>query len=113
MAIYLSKDWHMEEKEKHLVVDDTEYETEVPEVYAGRGKKEAVDPKNIQAVIPGVIVDIKTRKGQKVTAGDVVIVLEAMKMYNDIEAESDGEVAEIFVSKGDRVAKGQLMIRLA
>ena len=66
----------------------------------------------MRAVIPGVIVDIKVRKGQKIISGDVVIVLEAMKMYNDIEAETDGTIAEVMVSKGDKVAKGQIMIRL-
>ncbi len=103
----------MEKKIEHLVVDDTSYETEIPEGYIREGKKEAVNPGDIRAIIPGSIIDIKVRKGQDVAAGDVVIVLEAMKMYNDIEAESDGKVAEILVSKGDKVAKGQLMIRMS
>ena len=102
----------MEEKKQHLNVDGTIYETEVPDKQTGKGKAEDINPGDIRAVIPGGIVDIKVRKGQKVNVGDVVVVLEAMKMYNDIEAESDGEVAEILVSKGDKVSKGQLMIRL-
>ena len=103
----------MEEKKQYLNVDDTKYETDIPESYTGKGMEEKSAPGDIRAIIPGGIVDIKVRKGQDVSAGDVVIVLEAMKMYNDIEAESDGKVAEILVSKGDKVAKGQLMIRLA
>jgi biotin carboxyl carrier protein len=102
----------MEDKIRHLLIDDTKYETEVPERFTGKEEKEAAGSEEIRAVIPGVIVAVKVRKGQKVTAGDVVIVLEAMKMYNDIEAEADGKIAEIFVSEGDKVAKNQLMIRL-
>ena len=101
------------EKQESLLIDDTRYETEIPEGYIREGKKEVINPGDIRAIIPGSIVDIKVRKDQQIAAGDVVIVLEAMKMYNDIEAESDGKVAEILVSKGDKVAKGQLMIRLA
>ena len=102
----------MENKIEHLVVDDTRYETEIPEGYISEGKKESDNPGDVCAIIPGVIVDIKVRKDQSVAAGDVVIILEAMKMYNDIEAEIDGTVSEILVSKGDKVAKGQLMIKL-
>ena len=103
----------MGNKTEHLLIDDTIYETEVPERYIGKGKKETAGSGEIRAVIPGVIVAVKVRKGRKVTAGDVVIVLEAMKMYNDIEAETDGKIADILVSEGDKVAKNQLMIRLA
>lgn len=102
----------MENKLDYLLIDDTKYDTEVPERYVSKEKKEAVNKGDIRSIIPGVIVDIKVRKGEKVAAGDVVVVLEAMKMYNDIEAESDGAVAEILISEGDKVAKDQLMIRL-
>lgn len=102
----------MEKNMQHLPIDDTKYETEVPEGYIRKYEKQSSTPGEIRAVIPGLIIAIKVRKGQKVAAGDVVVILEAMKMYNDIEAETDGVVAEILVSKGDKVAKDQLMIRL-
>ena len=102
----------MVKDKQHLPIDGTVYETEVPEGYISKGKKISKSRGEIRAIIPGVIVDIRVRKGQKVSSGDVVIVLEAMKMYNDIEAEADSEVNEILVSKGDKVAKGQLMIKL-
>lgn len=102
----------MEEKKQQFLIDDTEYETEVPETYAGKHKKVSSKSGEIRAIIPGIIVSVNVRTGQKVISGDVVAVLEAMKMYNDIEAESEGTVGEILISEGDRVAKGQLMIRL-
>ena len=103
----------MEKDIQHLNIDDTKYETEIPDSNISKRKKEDGDSREVRAIIPGVIVEVKVRKGQKVTAGDVVIVLEAMKMYNDIEALIDGIITEILVSKGDKVAKDQLMIRMA
>ena len=102
----------MEKEIQYLNIDDTKYETEVPDKNISKGKKEDGDSREVRAIIPGVVVEVKARKGQKVTAGDVLIVLEAMKMYNDIEALIDGTITEILVSKGDKVAKGQLMIKL-
>jgi biotin carboxyl carrier protein len=100
------------EKQDSLLIDDARYETEIPEGYTGKGKEEAAKPGEIRAVIPGVIIEVRVRKDQKVGEGDVVIVLEAMKMYNNIEADSDGTVNEILVAKGDKVAKGQVMMKL-
>ena len=102
----------MEVKKQHLLVDDTDYETEVPEGYMSGRKTEKPGPGEIRAIIPGVIKSIGVKPGQSVKAGDVLIILEAMKMYNDIEAEADGKVAQILVSDGDKVAKGQLMVTI-
>jgi biotin carboxyl carrier protein len=102
----------MEKKIQHLVIDDTGYETEIPEGYIRKLKKETTGKKEIRAIIPGVISDVKVKKGQMVKEGNVVIILEAMKMLNLIEAETDGRVGEILVSAGDRVAKGQLILRI-
>lgn len=103
----------MDKKDQDLIIDDTEYETEVPDGYIRKGKEENIDPKEIRSIIPGIVTDIKVKKGEKVSAGDILITLEAMKMYNDIEAEMKGRVAEVNVKRGDRVSKGQLMIRFA
>jgi len=103
----------MEKKTQGLLIDDAKYETEVPEGYLSKSKKIYSNPREIRAVMPGVVADIYVRKGEKVTSGDVLIVLEAMKMYNDIETEVDGKITEINVKKGDKVTKGQLMIKLA
>lgn len=102
----------MEKKMQYLIIDDTGYETEIPEGYIRKIKKESAGEKAIRAIIPGVISDVKVRKGQMIKAGHVVVILEAMKMQNSIESETDGRVAEILVSTGDRVAKGQLIIKI-
>ena len=57
----------------------------------------------VKAPLPGVITDIKVNVGDAVKKGDVVIVLEAMKMANNLEAESDGTVTAICVKMGENV----------
>ena len=57
----------------------------------------------VKAPLPGVITDIKVSVGQEVKKGDVVIVLEAMKMANNLEAERDGKVTAICVKTGENV----------
>ena len=66
--------------------------------------KAAVNKNNaIKAPLPGVITDIKVAVGDDVQVGDTVIVLEAMKMANNLEAEKDGKVTAILVSQGASV----------
>lgn len=67
---------------------------------------------NVEAPMPGTILDIKTAVGKSVNAGDVLCVLEAMKMENDIVAPQAGTIASINISKGDSVEAGQVMITL-
>ncbi len=57
----------------------------------------------VKAPMPGSILAVKASVGQAVKAGDVIIVLEAMKMENDIVAPCDGTVKEILVTKGSTV----------
>lgn len=66
----------------------------------------------VDAPMPGNILDIKVANGASVKSGDVLIVLEAMKMENDIVAPQDGTVASINVNKGDSVDAGQTLITL-
>ncbi len=64
----------------------------------------------ITSSMQGMVLKIKVNVGDKVTKGSVVAVLEAMKMENDIQAESDGVVEEIFVSEGDTVNAGDTLM---
>jgi biotin carboxyl carrier protein len=57
----------------------------------------------VKAPLPGVITSIEVTVGQEVKAGDTVVVLEAMKMANNIEAEKDGKVSAICVKQGESV----------
>ena len=66
-----------------------------------------------KAPLPGTIVDIKVTAGQQVAVGDVVLILEAMKMENEITAEKAGTIASISVNKGDTVMEGTTMFTIA
>ncbi len=66
----------------------------------------------ITAPMPGTILDIKVSVGQTIQKGDVVCVLEAMKMENDIPASQGGTVASINVQKGSNVNANDVIITL-
>ena len=72
----------------------------------------AVDGHAIKPPLPGVIIDVKVNVGDTVAKGQTVVVLEAMKMENNINADRDGKVTAIQVTKGDTVADGAVLIVL-
>ena len=66
----------------------------------------------VKAPLPGTINAINVKVGDKVGVGDVVVVLEAMKMQNNIEAENAGTVTSILVNQGDSVMEGAVMLTI-
>ena len=62
--------------------------------------------------MPGNILDVKVSNGASVKAGDVLCILEAMKMENEIVAPQDGTVASVNCSKGDVVNVGDVLVSL-
>jgi biotin carboxyl carrier protein len=82
-----------------------------PPAAAGAGAGETSSL--VKAPLPGLIIDVKVREGEKVKAGQSIIVMEAMKMENQIQATTDGTVKKIFVKKGDNVAEGNAMVEIA
>ena len=66
----------------------------------------------VDAPMPGNILDTKVSNGASVKAGDVLVILEAMKMENEIVAPQYGTVASVNVNKGDTVEAGQTIITL-
>ena len=67
---------------------------------------------NVTAPMPGTILDVKVSAGQAVKKGDVICVLEAMKMENDIPAPCDGVIASVNVQKGASVAANDVLATL-
>ena len=67
----------------------------------------------VKAPLPGTITDIRVQVGQQVSAGDIVLVLEAMKMQNNIEAEASGKISAIMVKQGDSVMEGTVLLTIA
>ena len=74
-------------------------------VEAGSGAK-------VLAPLPGTVTEVCVKVGDAVAMGDTVVVLEAMKMQNNIEAENSGTVTSVLVSKGDTVMEGAPLITI-
>jgi biotin carboxyl carrier protein len=68
--------------------------------------------KEIKAPMPGLVLDLEVEPGQTVSQGDVLLILEAMKMENVLKSPGDGIVKSIAVKKGDAVEKGQILIEM-
>jgi len=117
----------------NVTVDGKTYAVEVEEV-SGRGEahgpvsppkarvtmqERTVSPRApvedgvISAPLPGVVSDLRVSKGDSVGAGDVVIVLEAMKMENEIHAPSGGVVEEVYVGVGEQVGRGAPLVKVS
>jgi len=96
-----------------LALEDGMYETRLTAKYAARKPYEKKDPRQIKAVIPGVVAEICAKTGSRVKQGDTLLVLEAMKMLNRILSPLDGTVKTVHAAAGDKVAKGQVLIELS
>ena len=66
----------------------------------------------VEASMPGIVVSIAVGVGDSVTAGQTLLVIEAMKMQNPIQAEGLGTVAKILVAPGEAVAAGALLMQI-
>ncbi len=86
---------------KQEVVEPVKKDT----VVAGSGNK-------VYAPLPGTITDIKVNVGDTIKAGDTVVVLEAMKMQNNIEADYSGKITSILVKQGDTVLEGSTLLTI-
>ena len=80
-----------------------------PKAAAPAGAAGAV---TVKAPMPGNILDVKVAAGASVKAGDVLVILEAMKMENEIVAPQDGTVASVNVNKGDTVNSGDVLVSM-
>ena len=73
-------------------------------------KPAAAGSVSVTAPMPGTIWKVEVPEGQKVTKGQVVIILEAMKMENELVAPKDGTIAQIKVEKGSAVSVGEVLV---
>lgn len=100
---------NMDKKELNVNFDN--YKTEVPDKVRKRmSVYKRPNPKEIKALIPGTVVELRAQPGQQIQKGEVILILEAMKMRNRIYAEMDGTIKAIEVSAGEKVIKGQLLV---
>ncbi len=103
-----------------ITVNGTVYDVTVEEGAAGSAASApkaaapagAAGSVKVNAPMPGKILSVKASAGQAVKKGDVIMILEAMKMENEVVAPQDGTVASINVAAGDSVEAGAVLATL-
>jgi biotin carboxyl carrier protein len=98
--------------ELHLCVGSTPFVVEVRDPRSLRGRMRAVDdsgPKRLTAPMPGKIVRVLVSQGAEIEAGAGVLVVEAMKMQNEIKSPKKGTVLKILVTQGAAVNAGDVL----
>lgn len=115
------------EKEAEVVVEDVQERTEfakselvesrlassapksesVASVAVGPAKEELKDV--VTSVLPGVVLKILVKPGDRVKAGDPVVIIESMKMENEVVSHKDGVVSEVLVKEGQRIEAGDAL----
>ena len=121
----------MNSKTYHIKLNGKVYEVEIEEVKKGQNiqsknevkenkvsevKKTPITKGNeetISAPMPGTITNILVKENDSVKKGDVLAILEAMKMENEIIAPSDGNITSISVDKGQTVNLGDILLQMA
>ncbi len=97
---------------KYLVINGTRYRTLYNKKFENRKKWEYPDPTKVDSYIPGTILDIFVKEGDKVKEGDPLVILEAMKMRNIITSDVEGVIANVNVEKGEKIPKGHMILRM-
>lgn len=92
-------------------IDGVKYKTLITKRFKERKKYVELDPKKSFAFIPGTISEILVKQKKKVKEGDIILILEAMKMMNKVTAPMDGEL-KLHVKKHDLVSKNQLLFEI-
>jgi biotin carboxyl carrier protein len=72
----------------------------------------ALGVSTIKAPLPGTILEVKVKVGDEVKVGDVLLIMEAMKMENDIKSDKDGTVSTVKVNTGDAVLEGAVLVEI-
>jgi len=96
----------------YLNINSDLYKTNLSNSFKNRKPYLPKDPKLILSFIPGTIIDILVKEGQKVKKGEDLMILDAMKMKNRLKSSMDGKIKKITVEKGTRVPKGVILIEL-
>ncbi len=116
-------------KRFNITVNGNSYDVCVEEVAEGTAttnavksapaKKVAEQPKStvvagvkVVSPMPGIIVDVKVNVGDMVKEGQPVVILEAMKMENDVVALKDGKISSVVVKKGDNVNANDVLVTI-
>lgn len=115
---YRAKLIKLEEGAKSMIIEinGNEYTIALKDKYdillekLGMNTMASTKVNNLKAPMPGLVFDIKIKEGDSLQKGDVVLVLEAMKMENMLKAPADAVVKKVLVKKGAAVEKNQILV---
>ena len=104
----------MEEKIKYssLIIESTKYKTLLTKKFKNRKTYEPTDEKKVYAFVPGTISKVFVKEGKKIKAGDMLFILDAMKIQNRTTVPIDGKVKKINVKKGQKVSKKDVLLEI-
>ncbi len=92
--------------------EEISYRTTLTKKFANRTPYKPADPKKVTAFIPGTIMTVFVKDGQKVKKGEKLLVLRAMKMDNHLLALRSGTIRKVHVKQGEVVPKNHLLVEL-
>jgi len=95
---------------RELQIGGVKYETRLTTKFERRRNYVPADPRYLRCVIPGVIQRLHVHQGTRVEEGAPLMVLEAMKMQNEILSPRKAVIRKVCVQSGDVVTKGQILI---
>lgn len=95
---------------KSLTVEGTKYRTKLTKKFLNRQTWNGFNESTIFSIIPGTILEINVKEGDKVQAGEILCILEAMKMKNNITCPVNGIIKEIKIEVGSRIPKNHVLM---
>lgn len=98
---------------KTFRVDCQTYHTKLTKKFESREVWEKPDPREVYAYIPGSVVNVLVKEGDRVPAGAGLLTFEAMKMMCTLTMPYDGVVTKIHVKAGDRIRKSKVLVEIA
>ncbi len=110
----LSRDGHT----LHLNINDEPFEVKISDNYDLLIEKMGLHTQahhqtgEVCAPMPGLVLKVEVKEGQEIQKDQALLILEAMKMENIIKSEGEGTIAEILVSEGQAVNKGEVLVRV-
>jgi pyruvate carboxylase len=97
---------------EHLIVQGVQYETTLTKKYRNRKPWKMPNLNLIYSFIPGTVIEVLVKQGEKVKQGETLMILDAMKMHNKVLMPFDGEVVKINVEPKDKVSKNHPMMEI-
>lgn len=106
----MQKDNEEKSQYKSLIIEDSKYKTLLTEKFEKKQKWEKPDERKVASYLPGTLIKLNVKAGEKVKVGQILLVFEAMKMMNTVKSHMDGTIKNILVKPGDKFPKNQLLL---